>query len=85
MIALRLTALLAGLHALKIRSAGKCEAPGFTSAAGHFNPLNMRHGLKNTDGLHAGDLPALYVNKDGLGSYQVPIQSISLGARKHRS
>jgi len=61
-IALRLTALPPGLHAVHIHPAGKCEAPGFTSAGGHFNPLNMKHGLRNTDGPHAGDLPDLYVN-----------------------
>lgn len=81
-IALRLTALPPGLHAVHIHSAGKCEAPGFTSAGGHFNPLNMEHGLRNTDGPHAGDLPDLYVNKDGVGRYEVLVQSISLGAGK---
>lgn len=81
-IALRLTALPPGLHAVHIHSAGKCEAPGFTSAGGHFNPLNMKHGLRNTDGPHAGDLPDLYVNKDGVGRYEVLVHSISLGAGK---
>ena len=81
-IALRLTALPRGLHAVHIHSTGKCEAPSFTSAGGHFNPLNMKHGLRNTDGPHAGDLWALYVNKDGVGCYEVLVQSISLGAGK---
>jgi len=26
-----------GLHAVHIHAVGKCEGPGFTSAAGHFN------------------------------------------------
>jgi len=81
-IALRLTALPPGLHAVHIHSARKCEAPGFTSAGGHFNPLNMKHDLRNTDGPHAGDLPDLYVNKDGVGRYEVLVHSISLGAGK---
>ena len=35
-----------GLHAVHIHAVGKCEAPAFTSAGGHFNPLNKKHGLK---------------------------------------
>src|SRR6266498_2788369 len=64
LIALRVTALPPGLHAVHIHAAGKCEAPAFSSAGAHFNPLNMKHGLKNTDGPHAGDLPDLLVNKE---------------------
>jgi len=82
LITLRLTALPPGLHAVHIHAAGKCEGPAFTSAGAHFNPLNMKHGLKNTDGPHAGDLPDLLVNKDGQGRYEVLVQSISLGAGK---
>ena len=36
-----------GLHAVHIHAVGKCESPAFTSAGGHFNPLNKEHGLKN--------------------------------------
>jgi superoxide dismutase, Cu-Zn family len=82
LIALRLTALPPGLHAVHVHAAGKCEGPAFTSAGAHFNPLNMKHGLKSPDGPHAGDLPDLFVNKDGVGRYEVLVQSISLGAGK---
>lgn len=69
-----------GLHAVHIHAVGKCESPAFTSAGGHFNPLNKEHGLKNPDGPHAGDLPDLYVNKDGVGRYEVLMESVTLGA-----
>ena len=69
-----------GLHAVHIHAVGKCEAPGFTSAGGHFNPLNKKHGLKNPDGPHAGDLPDMYVNKDGVGRYEALMESVTLGA-----
>jgi superoxide dismutase, Cu-Zn family len=82
LIALRLTALPPGLHAVHIHSVGKCEAPAFASAGAHFNPLNMKHGLKNNDGPHAGDLPDLYVNKDGAGRYEVLVKSVTLRAGK---
>jgi Cu-Zn family superoxide dismutase len=68
-----------GLHAVHIHSVGKCEGPAFTSAGGHFNPLNKKHGLKNPDGPHAGDLPDMYVNKDGAGRYEALMESMTLG------
>lgn len=73
-------ALPEGLHAVHIHSVGKCEGPAFTSAGGHFNPMNKKHGLKNPEGPHAGDLPDMYVNKDGVGRYEALMESMTLGA-----
>ena len=67
-----------GLHAVHIHSVGKCEGPAFTSAGGHFNPLGKKHGLKNPDGPHAGDLPDMYVSKDGVGRYEALLESMTL-------
>lgn len=50
-----------GFHGLHIHTTGRCDAPGFTSAGGHFNPAGASHGA------HAGDLPSLLVNADGRG------------------
>ena len=69
-----------GLHAIHIHSVGKCEAPSFTSAGPHFNPMNKKHGLKNPAGPHAGDLPDIYVEKNGLGRHEVLIDSTTLGS-----
>jgi Cu-Zn family superoxide dismutase len=79
-IALEVKGLPQGLHAVHIHSVGECEGSGFTSAGGHFNPMNKKHGLKNPDGPHAGDLPDRYVNKDGVGRYQTLMESMTLGA-----
>ena len=68
-----------GLHAVHIHSVGKCEGPAFTSAGGHFNPLGKKHGLSNPAGPHAGDLPDMYVNKDGAGRYETLRASMTLG------
>jgi superoxide dismutase, Cu-Zn family len=69
-----------GLHAVHIHSVGKCEGPAFTSAGGHFNPLNKKHGLENPAGPHAGDLPDMYVEKNGEGRYEVLMDRITLGS-----
>ncbi len=42
-----------GMH---IHSIGKCDAPDFASAGPHWNPEGKQHGLKNSQGHHAGDL-----------------------------
>src|SRR5215467_7501782 len=69
-----------GLHAVHVHSVGKCEGPAFTSAGPHFNPLNKKHGFKSADGPHAGDLPDMYVNKDGVGRYEALMESITLNS-----
>src|SRR4029077_5897389 len=69
-----------GLHAVHIHSVGKCDGPSFASAGGHFNPLGKKHGLSNPDGPHAGDLPDLYVNQDGVGRYEALLGSMTLSS-----
>jgi len=80
LITVNVTGVPQGLHAVHIHAVGKCEGPAFTSAGGHFNPLNKKHGLKSADGPHAGDLPDMYVNKDGVGRYEALMESITLGS-----
>jgi Cu-Zn family superoxide dismutase len=67
-----------GLHAIHIHAAGKCEGPAFTSAGGHFNPGQRKHGLKSPEGPHAGDMPNMYVAKDGVGRFEVLNDNITL-------
>lgn len=54
----------AGVHAFHIHGTGKCEPP-FTSAGGHFNPDAKQHGVLNEMGMHAGDMPDVFVPADG--------------------
>lgn len=80
LITVNVKGLPQGLHAVHVHAVGKCDGPAFTSAGGHFNPQSKKHGFKNPDGPHAGDLPDMYVNKDGVGRYEALTESITLGA-----
>ncbi len=62
------TGLTPGLHGTHIHMVGKCEAPDFKSAGGHWNPTAHQHGLENPQGAHKGDLPNMNVGADGRGS-----------------
>ena len=77
-IALRASGLKPGAHGLHIHAVGVCAPPAFTSAGGHFNPQNKKHGHKNPEGAHTGDLPNLTVGADGTGSIETPAAGVTL-------
>ena len=54
-----------GQHGVHVHSVGRCDAPGFTSAGPHWNPTTRKHGHRNPDGFHMGDLGNLGVGADG--------------------
>jgi superoxide dismutase, Cu-Zn family len=78
-ISVRVTGIPAGTHAFHIHSVGQCAGPDFESAGQHFNPEGKKHGMKNPDGPHAGDLPNLSVGADGTGSARVVNSHFTLG------
>src|SRR5687768_8875950 len=65
LVKLDLQSVAPGPHAFHVHAIGKCEAPDFTTAGGHFNPTTKKHGLFATGGPHAGDMPNLFVPADG--------------------
>ncbi|MFM9828021.1 MAG: superoxide dismutase family protein [Sphingomonas sp.] len=62
-----------GQHGVHIHAVGQCDAPGFMTAGGHWNPTGAKHGAHNPAGPHEGDLPNMIVGKDGRGSLGVVI------------
>jgi len=78
-LSLRVHDLPPGKHAFHIHGVGKCDAPDFQSAGPHFNPTGKKHGAKNPEGHHLGDLPNVEVGADGKGEVKVALEGITLG------
>lgn len=73
------TQLTPGNHGIHLHAVGKCEGPEFTTAGGHFNPLNRQHGANNPEGAHAGDLANLTVGADGAAYAEFMTDQVTLG------
>jgi Cu-Zn family superoxide dismutase len=78
-IALDLKGLPPGEHALHFHAVAKCEAP-FTSAGGHFNPANRKHGMQNPEGPHAGDMPNIAVAANGTARTTIVNPHVTMGS-----
>lgn len=66
--------LTAGFHGFHLHAVGRCEAP-FTSAGGHYNP----NPASATHRDHAGDLPSLFVNRDGTAKASFTTDRFTVG------
>jgi superoxide dismutase, Cu-Zn family len=80
-IVVMVSGLTAGEHGIHIHTVGKCDAPDFKTAGGHFNPTIAHHGTMNAmdPHPHAGDLPNLTVGADGKGKATFTDKSVTLG------
>ena len=78
LVTLRVRNLPPGLHAVHIHAVGKCEAPQFTTAGGHFNPTQKTHGVLSPGGPHGGDLPNLVVPASGKLDFETFAPGLSL-------
>ena len=84
LIRLTLKGVPAGEHAFHVHAVGKCEPP-FTTAGGHFNPDNKKHGIMAAEGHHAGDMPNLHIPADGALAVEVVNASVTLDKGKPNS
>jgi superoxide dismutase, Cu-Zn family len=82
-IALALKGLSAGEHAIHVHRTASCEAPGFTSAGGHFNPERKQHGMNNPQGPHAGDMPNFTVDAAGRSTATIIAPGVTLADGPH--
>ena len=67
-----------GSHGLHIHTTGACSGAAFADAGGHFNPMSAHHGLSNSTGPHAGDLPNIDVLSNGVGRFQGVTSRVTL-------
>jgi Cu-Zn family superoxide dismutase len=67
-----------GWHAFHLHQSGKCDAPSFESAGGHYHPGKGSHGLLDQEGPHVGDLTNIYVPEDGKVVQEIHTARLSL-------
>ena len=74
--------MVPGTYGVHLHAVGKCDAPDFKTAGGHFNPTMKQHGHDNPMGAHEGDLPNIVVGADGHGTFteQLPDLTLTGGA-----
>ncbi len=78
-----LSKLPPGIHAMHLHTVGECHGPDFKSAGAHFNPFDKKHGLKNPQGPHAGDLPNFTVKPDGTATVETLATLVTLSEGKN--
>lgn len=66
-------------HGFHIHETGDCSSADGSSAGGHFNPGNTTHGKHGHSPQHAGDLPSLRANANGMAVVQYETSQIALG------
>lgn len=77
----KLTGLNPGsTYAIHIHENGTCASKG-KDASGHFNPLDKQHGHPSTPESHAGDLPNLTADANGVASINFVREDISVDPR----
>jgi Cu-Zn family superoxide dismutase len=76
-VSVHVKGLTPGLHGIHVHRAGDCTPP-FTAAQSHYDPLGAHHGLDAPAGPHAGDLPNLVVNEDGVGHLDTTTDRVTL-------
>ena len=69
-----------GVHGAHVHTVGRCDAPDFATAGGHWNPTTMQHGARNPAGPHGGDMPNLTIANDGRGTLSVMLPAGTLVA-----
>jgi Cu-Zn family superoxide dismutase len=79
-ITITVTGLKPGAHGVHLHAVGKCEAPGFTTAGGHFDPGpsgNMDPDANHP--FHMGDLPNLFADAAGKATLKAVTNRVTIG------
>lgn len=65
------------IHGFHIHETGDCSRNG-DAAGGHFNPTGAAHGRYGAQGTHAGELPSLQADANGVARFNVTTHTVSL-------
>jgi Cu/Zn superoxide dismutase len=78
-VTIDVTGLKPGPHGVHLHAVGKCEAPGFTSAGGHFDPGPASQPDPDTNHpFHMGDLPNVVADQKGRAQYTAVTSRVTL-------
>ena len=78
-ITVTVTGLKPGAHGMHLHAVGKCEAPAFTSAGGHFDPGPASQPDPDANHpFHMGDLPNLVADASGKATMTATTNRVTL-------
>lgn len=79
---LDMTAIPEGPHAIHFHTNGRCDLPDFSSAGGHYNPMDANHGFDaSAPNPHAGDMRNFEAPASGVVKTQIMNERVSLSDR----
>ena len=80
MVQVRVSGLTPGQqHGFHVHEKGDCSSGDGMSTGGHFNPTNKPHGPQDAEH-HAGDLPSLKADSNGVAEGVYTVAGISIGS-----
>ncbi len=71
-----------GTHALHLHEKGDCSAPDASSAGGHWNPTNNKHGKRGEGEYHKGDIDNFVAKHDSTAHFEMTISGWSIGGNE---
>jgi superoxide dismutase, Cu-Zn family len=67
-------------HGFHVHEKGDCSSPDGNSAGGHFNPDGKAHGRHGQGTHHAGDLPSLRADANGVAAFSFESRTVKVGS-----
>ncbi len=68
-----------GIHAVHLHEKGDCSAKNASSAGGHWNPDNKKHGKRGEGEYHKGDIDNFIVREDSIGYFEMIVGGWTIG------
>ena len=76
--------LTPGWHGLHVHAVGACDdhADHFKKAGSHLAEAGEKHGFLSAEGAHKGDLPNIWVHKDGTAKVEIYTEELDMADLK---